>query len=327
MVRKKRDEGGRFKKNDSPEEWAIVSWTPDLVKQWSSNPAFRSYCKGIGFEIGEGVSELKTTGTQRTGDLDIADIAKVIAEATARVTAAQALPKVAAAETGTELTKFPEPLTKKVILKDGRTVELDQPLYPINIAGEDYSGTGYYPPDATRLLKKELEGAKWVVIPYNAAFVEYTFHRTNEKGKIEKIKEMFTGPGVYAGKSLASSLEAQVEKLVSHTVIGGPDQPLIPGTKTQYNDLSTNDVRFVPGFTYLIPKHVAFDLERRMREHAESFQRVHQERVSLGKQGLSMYMGAVGTPTGPIPAAAAELRHADGLSPEQSEKIIREGRI
>ena len=166
-----------------------------------------------------------------------------------------------------------------------------------------------------------------MVIPYNAAFVEYTFHRTNEKGKIEKIKEMFTGPGVYAGKSLASSLEAQVEKLVSHTVIGGPDQPLIPGTKTQYNDLSTNDVRFVPGFTYLIPKHVAFDLERRMREHAESFQRVHQERVSLGKQGLSMYMGAVGTPTGPIPAAAAELRHADGLSPEQSEKIIREGRI
>lgn len=326
MTSKNRDDGGRFTK-DGPGEWEVVSWTADLVKQWASSPKFRTYCNKIGFEIGERVSELKTTGTQRTGDLDLSDITKVIAEATARVMASQALPTVAAAESGTELTQFPEPITKEVILKDGRKVELDQPLYPINIAGEDYSGTGYYSPDATKLLKEELAGAKWVDIPYNAAFVEYTFHRTNEKGKIEKIKEMFTGPGVFAGKSLASSLEAQIEKLVAHTMVGGPDEPIIPGTKTQYNDLSTNDVMFVPGFTYLVPKYVAYDLERRMKEHAESFQRVHQERVSLGKQGLSMYMGAVGTPTGPIPAAAAELRHAEGLSPEQAGKVIREGRV
>lgn len=306
-------------------EWEILPWTGLLVKQWSANPEFAAYCEEHGIELASGQpSQLKTTMTQ-TGDLDITDLTRVIAETTARVIAAQSLPTVSSgsAVKGSELVKFPEPLIKPATLADGREVELDQPLYPINIAGEDYSGDGYYGPEVTERLKEELAEARWVDIPYNAAFVEYTFHRTNEKGKIEKIKEMFTGPGVFACKSLATSLEKQLEKLVSHTLLGGPDSPLIPGTKTQYNDLSTNGVLFVPGYTYMVPKHVAFDLERRMNEHAESFQRVHQERISLGMQGnaLSMYSGVQ------LGAAEAQQRKAAGMDPSQIEKVVREGRI
>jgi len=303
-------------------EWETLPWNQTLIKQWSSDPDFKAYCAVQGIELAEGVSDLRTTRTTSEA-LDLADIAKVVAEATARVMAQQALPTVSsgAAVRGSELVKFPEPLVKEVILADGRVVELEQPLYPINIAGEDYSGDGYYSPEATEKINDEISEARWVTIPYNAAFVEYTFHRTNEKGKIEKIKEMFTGPGVFAGKSLAASLEKQLERLVTHTLSGGPDAPLIPGTKTQYNDLVTNGVLFVPGFTYLVPKHVAEDLTRRMNEHVVSFQRVHQERISLGKQGLSMYSGVQ------LGATEAVSRQQAGMDPSQIEKVVREGRI
>ena len=195
------------------------------------------------------------------------------------------------------------------------------PLYPINIAGEDYSGSGYYDSKVTERLEAEIAGARWVEIPYNTAFVEYTFQRTNEKGKIEKVKEMFTGPGVFAGKALAASLEKQLTELVEHTMPGGPDAPLIPGTKTQYNDVSTNGILFVPGFTYRVPKHVAEDLTRRVEEHAASFQRVHQERISLGRKGLSIYSGVQ------LGADDALARQAAGMPPTQIDKVVREGRI
>ena len=310
---------------DNRPEWERLPWNKDLIRMWSSSPEFKAYAEAQGIAIDEGVSELKTSmsGSQ---DLDIANIAKVVAESVARVMAQQALPTVSSggAVKGSELVKFPGSILKTVILNDGRQVELEQPLYPINIAGEDYSGDGYYSPEATDRIKEELAEARWVDIPYNAAFVEYTFHRTNDKGKIEKIKEMFTGPGVFACSSLAASIEGQLEKLVSHTLLGGPDAPLIPGTKTQYNDLRTNGVLFVPGFTYEVPKHVAEDLERRMNEHAESFQRVHQERVSLGKQGLSLYSGVN---LDPLSAASAVSRQQAGMEPGHIEKVVREGRI
>lgn len=303
-------------------EWEILPWNEILIKQWSSDPEFKVYCEAQGLELASGVSDLKTTRIT-SENLDISDIAKVVAETTARVMSQQALPTVSPgpAVKGSDLVKFPDPLIKEVSMKDGQTLELEQPLYPVNIAGEDYSGSGYYTPEVTELLKTEIEDARWVKIPYNAAFVEYTFHRTNEKGKIEKIKEMFTGPGIFAGKSLAASIEAQLGKLVEHTLPGGPDDPLIPGTKTQHNDLVTNGVLFVPGYTYLVPKHVADDLTRRMREHIVSFQRVHQERVSLGKHGLSMYSGVQ------LGAQEAISRQQAGMEPSQIDKVVREGRI
>jgi len=301
-------------------EWETLSWTPALIRNWSSSPEFHAYCKSEGFEIGSEVSELKTTQTQ-VSNLDISDIVSVVTEAILRSQKQQQLPTVQSQERGTDLIDFPEPLKKEAITPQGVRMEVLMPLYPINIAGEDYSGSGYYDPKVTERLREEIEEARWVDIPYNTAFVEYTFQRTNEKGKIEKVKEMFTGPGVFAGKMLATSLEKQLAELVEYTMPGGPDNPLIPGTKTQYNDFSTNGVLFVPGFTYRVPKHVAEDLARRVREHEESFQRVHQERISLGRQGLSIYSGVQ------LGADAAMDRQRAGMPPTQIDKVVREGRI
>lgn len=304
---------------DTP-EWVTHPWTPELIRSWSSNPDFRAYCKEQGFPLQEEVSDLKTTQTLE-GNIDISNIAEVIAEAILRVQKQTQLPTVQPQERGTELITFPEPLKKQAITPQGQKMEVLMPLYPINIAGEDYSGSGYYDPKVLDRLKEEIDGSRWVEIPYNTAFVEYTFQRTNEKGKIEKVKEMFTGPGVFAGKILAESLLKQLGELVEHTMAGGPDAPLIPGTKTQYNDVSTNGVLFVPGFTYKVPKHVAEDLARRVREHAASFQRVHQERISLGKQGLSIYSGVQ------LAADEAQARKDAGMNPDQIDKVVREGRI
>jgi len=329
MTAKKRDKGGKFTKatavveeprgaEEAKPEWEITTWTPDLIKQWSADPEFRSFCKASGFVIEGGVSEMKTTSSP--GDIDVSSLASVIAEAMARVNAQQQLPTVPGSSTG-DLIEFPDSIPVDAIGPQGKKFVIDMPLYPINIAGEDYSGSGYYDPNVTERLTEEISDARFVKIPYNAAFVEYVFHRTNAKGRIEKVKEMFTGPGVFAGRTLAASIESQLKTLVEYTLPGGPDAPLIPGTKTQYNDMRTNGLLFVPGYTYKLPQHVADDLARRVAEHAASFQRVHQERQSLGRQGLSIYSGVQ------LEADQAQARKDAGMRPDQIDKVVREGRI
>ena len=327
MTARKRDgKSGKFTKGadedasqQSP-EWEILPWTEELISDWSEDADFQDYCKRTGLNVKAAPTPLQTSKASNIPE-DLSDLAAVIATAIQTVNNQQQLPVVTPTNKGTELIEWPKPLTVEATHPTGKKVDIETPLYPINIAGEDYSGDGYYDPNVTDRLKEELAGARYVKVPYNAAFVEYAFHRTNDKGKIVKIREMFRGPGVYAYASLATSLEEQLEKLVEYTLPGGPGEDLIPGTKTRYNDLSTNDVLFVPGFTYLIPKHVVDDLKRRVREHAESFQRVHQERVSLGKQGLSMYSGVQ------LEAEAALMRQQQGLDPQQIDKVVREGRV
>ena len=323
---RKRDSGGKFLKGTDEDatqqspEWEVLPWTEDLISDWSGDPAFEAYCKKTGLNVNAAPTPLQTSKASNLPE-DLSDLAAVIATAIQTVNNQQQLPTVSPSSKGTELTEFPQPLTVEAVHPSGKKVEIESPLYPINIAGEDYSGDGYYDPKVIDRLKEEIEGARYVKIPYNAAFVEYAFHRTNDKGKIVKIKEMFRGPGVFAYASLATSLEEQLAKLVEYTLPGGPGEEIIPGTKTRYNDLSTNDVLFVPGFTYLVPKHVGDDLKRRVKEHSESFQRVHQERVSLGKQGLSMYSGVQ------LEAEQAVMRQQQGLDPQQIDKVIREGRV
>lgn len=318
MTSRKRDKDtGQFE-TGTP-EWETLSWTPALISDWSQNADFQRYCEENGLQI-TAPSPLQTSKSSIIPE-DITDLAAVIATAMQAVNNQQQLPSVQPRSKGTELIAFPEPFVAEANTPEGKTVEIKMPLYPINIAGEDYSGSGYYDPKVTERLKEEIEGAEYVKIPYNAAFLTFLFHRTNEQGKIEKVKEMFRGPGVFAGKTLAASIKKQLEGLIEYTLPGGYSDPLIPGTKTQYNDMMTNDVLFVPGFTYLVPKHVAEDMTRRVQEHAESFQRVHQERQSLGRQGLSIYSGVQ------LQADDAVQRQAQGLQPNQIDKVVQEGRV
>ncbi len=325
---RKRDSGGKFLKSEGTDaptpklrpEWETLPWTEELISDWSGDADFQDYCKKTGLNVAPASTPLQTSKASNLPE-DLSDLATVIATAIQTVNNQQQLPMVQPSSKGTELIEWPKSMTVEARLPSGKKVEIETPLYPINIAGEDYSGDGYYDPKVLDRLKEELAGARYVKVPYNAAFVEYAFHRTNDKGKIVKVREMFRGPGVYAYASLAKSLEEQLAKLVEYTLPGGPGEEIIPGTKTRYNDLSTNDVLFVPGFTYLVPKHVGEDLRRRVKEHSESFQRVHQERVSLGKQGLSMYSGVQ------LEAEAALMRQSQGLDPQQIDKVIREGRV
>lgn len=319
MTARKRDKDtGQFQ--PGPPEWETLSWTPALIKDWSGDPDFRRYCEESGLELAPQVSPLQTSRATSLPE-DITDLAAVIAQAMQTVNNQQQLPSVQPKSKGTELITFPDPYVAEARTPEGKSVEIKMPLYPINIAGEDYSGSGYYDPKVNDRLKEEIAGAEYVKVPYNAAFLTFMFHRTNEQGKIEKVKEMFRGPGVFAGKTLAASIKKQLSGLIEFTLPGGYSDPLIPGTKTQYNDMLTNDVLFVPGFTYLIPPHVAEDLSRRVKEHSESFQRVHQERSSLGRQGLSIYSGVQ------LEAADAVQRQAQGLQPTQIDKVVQEGRV
>lgn len=319
MTARKRDKDtGQFEAG--PAEWEHLPWTPALIKDWSSDPDFRRYCEENEVGLAPQVSPLQTSKATKVPE-DLTDLATVIAQAIQTVNNQQQLPSVQPRSKGTELITFPEPYVAEAKTPDGKSIEIKMPLYPINIAGEDYSGSGYYDPQVNERLKEEITGAEFVKIPYNAAFLTFLFHRTNEQGKIEKIKEMFRGPGVFAGKTLAASIKKQLEGLIEYTLPGGYSDPLIPGTKTQYNDMLTNEVLFVPGFTYLVPQYVADDLSRRVREHAESFQKVHQERQSLGRQGLSIYSGVQ------LQADEAMARKQQGLSPDQVDKVVQEGRV
>ena len=320
MKERKRGKGGKFVKGAERPEWETLPWTQSLIQDWTENPDFQAYCKENGLELASQSSPLQTSKATNL-PLDLSDLAQVIATAIQTVNNQQALPSVQPRAKGTEMTEFPEPYTAEATTPEGRKVEIKMPLYPINLAGEDYSGSGFYDPKVTERLKEEVAGAKYVKIPYNAAFLTYTFQRTNEQGKIEKVQEMFRGPGVFAGTTLAASIEKQLEALVEYTLPGGYSDPLIPGTKTQYNDLMTNEILFVPGFTYLIPPSVAEDLKRRVKEHAESFQRVHQERQSLGRQGLSIYSGVQ------LQADEAVQRAGAGMLPDQIDKVVQEGRV
>ena len=321
MTARKRDDDGKFIKGAETPEWERLPWTQSLIQDWTAFPAFQVYCKENGLEfMTQPASPLQTSKATSIPE-DLTDLVAVIAQAIQTVNNQQALPSVQPRSRGTEMIEFPDPYVAEATAPSGEKVEIKMPLYPINIAGEDYSGSGYYDPKVTERLKEEMVGAEYVKIPYNAAFLTYTFQRTNEQGKIERIQEMFRGPGVFAGKTLAASIKKQLKTLVEYTLPGGYSDPLIPGTKTQYNDLMTNEVLFVPGFTYLLPPHVAEDIARRVKEHAESFQRVHQERQSLGRQGLSIYSGVQ------LQADEAVQRAGAGMQPNQIDKVVQEGRV
>lgn len=320
MTARKRNKEGKFVKGPETPEWERLPWTQSLIQDWSGEPDFKAYCKENGLEFMTQPSPLQASRATSLPE-DLTDLATVIAQAIQTVNNQQALPSVQPRARGTEMIKFPDPHVAEATTPEGKKVEIKMPLYPINIAGEDYSGSGYYDPKVTGQLKEEITDAEYVKIPYNAAFLTYTFQRTNEQGKIEKVQEMFRGPGVFAGKTLAASIKGQLAKLVKYTLPGGYSDPLIPGTKTQYNDMMTNEILFVPGFTYLLPPHIAEDLARRVKEHAESFQRVHQERQSLGRQGLSIYSGVQ------LQADEAVQRQGAGMQPSQIDKVIQEGRV
>jgi hypothetical protein len=294
--------------------WLVQPWNRELIDMWKTGPdakEFLAHAEAMGFEIATDEDVIKTTMKDiPEGGLDLNSQTEVIAEVLSRVLASQKMATVAPtkqqdAPADWEWVDFPEP--KSIELDDGTISEL--PLYPINLGGQDYNESGMYRPEVAKRLRDELSEAREVNVPNNAAFVEYTFFRKDEDGKSRRIRERFVGK-VFACKTLADSLEAQIESLVTFDVPHGE----MPGTQTKYDDLVTNNIRFVTGYQYLVPPNAKADLQRRIREHEVAFQNLHKERTNLAITGDPRSSDFRGHEVG---AKEALARQAQGLDPSE----------
>lgn len=310
--------------DEVPEEeikpWLVTPPTKEMIDIYLNGPdrdEFLKWCDSVGMVPQQAQKVSKTTGISAGAKgLDLSDVTAVISEITARVMAEQKLatttPTQGEAPPDYEWVDFPDP--RDVKLPDGTVGEI--PLTPINLGNRDYTDSGLYRPEIAQRLTVEIEGARVVDVPQNAAFVNYKFRRENEDGKVESVTEMYVGP-VFAYKSMADSLEKQINSLVEFDIPAGP----IPGTQTKYDDMITNGVRMVTGYRYLVPPRMKPDLERRVKEHEIAFQNLHKERIVLGEQGRSAYSGQE------LSALEANARKQQGFKPEDIVNQIQPGNL
>jgi hypothetical protein len=93
----------------------------------------------------------------------------------------------------------------------------------------------------------------------------------------------------------------------------------MPGTQTKYDDFITNNVRFVTGYSYLMPPALKKDLERRIRMHEIQFQNLSKERKNLmvtGDPRTESYRGY------DLNAQEAIARQAQGIAPQDVAKHV-----
>jgi hypothetical protein len=278
--------------NEPKKSWEVQGWNPALMEQWMNDPVegpqFRKYCEDHGFQLAQEATPPA---------LDLTNLGEVMGDAVGKAIAAANLPVAQPAASGKipddyEPVQFPEPAFATI---NGQEAQI--PLYPINLAGQDYALSGQYKPEIAKHLLTEIEGAELIEVPQQAAFVQHAFVRPGEKGP-ERIVEGFRG-FVFAWKTLADSLKRQIAGLVEFEMPSGA----IPGTPTKYDDIITNGIRFVTGHKYLVPKVAKADMIRRIKEHEECFQNLAKERTS--------FRGDI-----ELLAQEAVARKAQGLKPE-----------
>lgn len=270
---------------DAEPQWKQVPWSGELIEEWRKDPEFLEYCSKNGIPLGPAEPIAQMAGNFPKGGLDLNDMGQVMAfiqqTVAAQLTMAQQTGMGGQKEKDTKLVKFPDPIEIPVEGQDGSKTIRKVPLWPIYYAQEIYQDTGFYKAEVADYLQEEIDGARFVEIPQGTAFVDFVFVVKNKKGETDRIRQPFYAPGVFAWKSLAESVERQVNSLIDVVIPEG----LIEGTKVKYSEVITNGVRMVPGYRYLVPEVAARDVLRRIRDCESSYRHLGLDRGQMGTMG------------------------------------------